>query len=35
MDMLNVLKNLRKVNMNGVDLVSEAQLIEIHHKIIQ
>ena len=34
-DMLNVLKNLRKVNLNGVDIVSETQLIEIHQKIIQ
>ena len=34
-DLLNVLKNLRKNNLQGVEIVSEQQLVEIHHKIIQ
>lgn len=35
MDLLNVLKNLRKTNQNGSEIVTEKQLIELHKKIIE
>ena len=35
MILLNVLKNLRKVNQQGSEIVTERQLVDIHSKIMQ
>jgi len=35
LDLLSVLKNLRKINLQGGEIVSEQQLVDVHHKIIQ